>query len=167
MPAQGVLPSHSGERTPQPDMEIILDLGARPLLVPTKDLGQAYEWETFAHLWNSNDLRGAHDWLNGHWSALIDKRVAGEADPEARFLQALGFATIALCFTQENNQEGALLMLDDALIGLAPYRPAYLGVHVDPIVATLQELRPVIAALAPDGECPLWPFVYCRFEFRR
>lgn len=148
-------------------MEIIRDLGARPLLVPARDLGQAYEWETFAHLWNSNDLRGAHDWLNGHWTALVQKRVTGEADPEARFLQALGFATVALYFTQGNNQEGALLMLDDALIGLAPYRPAYLGVRVDPIVATLEELRPVIAALTPDAEYPVWPFVYCRFEFGR
>lgn len=145
----------------------ILDLGARPLLVPSKDLGHEYDWEAFAHLWNGNDLRAAHDWLNGHWSALIRKRVAGEADPEARFLQALGFATVALYFAQGNNQEGALLMLDDALVGLAPYRPAYLGVRIDPIVATLQELRPVIAALAPDAQCPVWPFVYCKFEFER
>ena len=72
-----------------------------------------------------------------------------------------------LFFTQNQNQEGALLMLDDAAMALGKYRPAYLGIQIEPIYATLQELRPMLVGLAPNADCPMVPFVYPKFEFTR
>lgn len=147
---------------------MLLDLHAGPLIAPgTEPLPGGYEWDEFAALWDSNELQRAHDWLNSRWSRLVETRLAGCADPEARFLQGLAFAALALHFTQCRNQEGALLMLDDAVIALARFRPGFLGVQVDPIIDTLQELRPTIASLAPEAEHPVFPFVYRRFEYRR
>ena len=93
--------------------------------------------------------------------------VLGQKDPEAEFIQGLAFATLALFFTQNHNQEGALLLIDDALIALNKYRPRYLGVEIDPIIATLQDLRPLLVGLASDDACPLYPFVYPKFEYHR
>lgn len=145
---------------------MLKDLNSIPVIVPERDLPQEYNWEELAFLWNSNDFGGVHDWLNERWSKLIQQRLLGHVDPEAQFLQALAFAALALYFTQNRNQEGALLMLDDALIALARYRPGFLGVRVDPIVDTLAELRPLLVGLAPEAECPMQPFVYQKFEFR-
>jgi len=58
-------------------------------------------------------------------------------------------------------------VLDDALVALAKYRPAFLGVKIDPIVGALNELRPLLAGLAPEDDCPLFPFVYPKFAFSR
>ena len=146
----------------------ILDLARGGLLIPGgAALTDALDWEEFAALWDSNDLAAAHDWLNQRWSRRVETRVAGAADPEAKFLQGLAFATLALYFTQTARQDSALLMIDDALLALAPYRPAFLGVRVDPIVASLEDIRPLVASLAPDAENPSFPFVYRRFEHRK
>jgi len=147
---------------------MLLDLNVRPPIEQgTPSIGGGYDWEEFAALWDSNDLQSAHDWLNSRWSRLVETRLAGHADPEARFLQGLAFATLALHFMQCRNQDGALLMLDDAVVALMRFRPCFLGVQVDPIIETLQELRPTIASLAPDAEYPAYPFVYRRLEYRR
>lgn len=147
---------------------LIRDLGLRPAVPVEKTIENpgGYDWQEFAFLWDGNDMARAHDWLNLRWSRLIRDRIAGEQDPEAQFLQGLAFATLALHFTQSANQEGALLVLDDALVLLSKYRPAFLGVEVDPVIATLNELRPLIAGLAPDAECPMQPFVYRKFRYR-
>jgi hypothetical protein len=149
-------------------MSTIVDLARSGLLIPGgAALTDALDWEEFAALWDSNDLAAAHDWLNQRWSRRVETRIAGAADPEAKLLQGLAFATLALYFTQTARQDSALLMLDDALMTLAAYRPAFLGVRVDPIVATLGEMRPLVASLAPDAENPTFPFVYHRFEHRK
>ena len=146
---------------------MLLDLHARPILPPDRQVLSELDWGEVASLWNSNELGALHDWLNERWSRLIRNSVLGQSDPEAELLQALAFATLALFFTQNQNQEGALLMLDDAVMALGKYRPAYRGVQIEPIYATLQELRPVLVGLAPDADCPMWPLVYPRFEFDR
>jgi hypothetical protein len=146
---------------------VIVDLAARPLLPPDRGVLADLDWEPFAALWNANELGAAHDWLNERWSRLIRNSLLGTVDPEAQFLQALAFATLAYFFTQNRNQEGARLVLDDALVALARYRPSFLGVRVDPIVAGLAELQPLLAGLAAEDECPLMPFVYPRFEYSR
>ncbi len=146
---------------------MLLDLHARPILPPDRQVLSELDWGEVATLWNDNQLGALHDWLNQRWSRLIRNSVLGQSDPEAELLQALAFATLALFFTQNQNQEGALLMLDDALIALGKYRPAYLGVRIEPIYATLQELRPMLVRLAPNADCPMWPFVYPKFEFDR
>jgi len=146
---------------------MLLDLSAKPLPAPDRGVLSAVDWSEFAALWNDNELAAAHDWLNERWSRLIRNSLRGAADPEAEFLQGLAFATLALHFTQHRNQEGARLVLDDALVVLGKYRPAFLGVKVDPILATLHELRPLLAGLAPEDECPLYPFVYAKFDFSR
>lgn len=146
---------------------MLFDLHARPVLPPDRRVLSELDWSEVAALWNSNDLGTLHDLLNERWSRLIRNSLLGSADPEAEFLQGLAFATLALYFTQNHNQEGALLLIDDALIALCRYRPRFLGVQVDPIIATLEELRPLVASLPADGECPLFPFVYAKLEYSR
>lgn len=146
---------------------MLLDLQARPILPPERRVLDALDWSEVAALWNCNELGALHDWLNERWSRLIRNSPLGQADPEAEFLQALAFATLALFFTQNRNQEGALLMLDDALLALGRYRPAFLGVRIEPIHAALQELRPLLVGLAPEADCPMFPFVYPKFEYTR
>jgi hypothetical protein len=143
---------------------VIVELASRSVLPPDRGVLADLDWEPFAALWNANDLAAAHDWLNERWSRLIRNSLLGTADPEAEFLQALAFATMALFFTQNRNQEGARIVLDDALVSLAKYRPAFLGVRVDPIVAALSELRPLLAGLAAEDDCPLFPFAYPKLE---
>lgn len=143
---------------------MLLDLHARPFSAPDRQVLSELDWTEVAQLWNSNDLGTLHDWLNQRWSRLIRDSPLGQRDPEAEFLQALAFATLALFFTQNRNQEGALLMLDDALMALGRYRPAYLGIRIEPIYSTLHELRPLLVGLAPDAECPVWPLMLPKFE---
>lgn len=144
-----------------------LDLQARPILPPDRQVLGELDWSEVASLWDANELGELHDWLNQRWSRLIRNSVLGFADPEAEFLQALAFATLALYFTQNHNQEGALMMIDDASLALTKYSPRFMGVEVDPVVATLQELRPVLVGLPPDAACPVWPFVYSKFQYHR
>lgn len=149
-------------------MSAIVDLARSGLLIPgSAPLTDSLDWEAFAALWDANDLPEAHDWLNQRWSRRVETRVGGADDPEAKFLQGLAFATLALHFTQAGRQDSALLMLDDARMTLAAFRPSFLGVRVEPIVGTLDELRPLIASLAPDDENPMFPFVYRKFEYSR
>jgi uncharacterized protein len=143
----------------------ILDLAARDLPSPDRQVLAHLDWKDVAVMWDSNDLGALHDWLNERWSRLIRNSLLGARDPEAEFLQGLAFATLALYFTQNQNQEGALLMIDDAQMALAKYQPRFLGVNVAPILGALQELRPLLAGLAPDADCPLYPFVYPKFEY--
>lgn len=146
---------------------MLLDLQARPMLPPDRQVLCELDWSEVAALWNNNEFGSLHDWLNERWSRLIRNSMLGQADPEAQLLQGLAFATLALFFTQNRNQEGALLMLDDALLALGKYRPTYLGIKVDPIYATLQDLRPMLVGLAPDADCPMYPLVYPKFEYTR
>lgn len=143
---------------------MLVDLHPAFFRPPEAPSSEHFAWHELAFLWNSNDLRAVHDWLNERWSALVRNRVGGHADPEAQFLQALAFAALALHFTQHRNQDGARLMLDDALVALARFRPSYLGLRVDPILDTLAALRPLLVGLASGAECPLVPFTCNRLE---
>lgn len=143
---------------------MLLDLQTRPILPPDRQVLSEIDWTQVAALWNGNELGALHDLLNERWARLIRNSVLGTRDPEAEFLQGLAFATLALFFTQNRNQEGALLLLDDALVVLGKYRPYFLGVQIDPIIGSLQELRPLIASLPAGGENPMFPFVYAKFE---
>ena len=147
-------------------MPTLLDLNPTLPSILVDERPADYDWAEVAHLWNRNAMRGVHDWLNQRWSRLVETRMLGHRDTDAEYLQALAFAALALHFTQNRNQEGALLMLDDALIALTRFRPGLFGVRVDPILETLNELRPLIVSLAPEDECPMQPFVYRRFEFQ-
>ena len=145
---------------------MILDLATpKELPPPDRQVLSQLDWKDVAVMWNSNDLGALHDWLNERWSRLIRNSLLGTRDPEAEFLQGLAFATLALFFTQNQNQDGALLLIDDAQMALAKYRPRFLGVNVEPILGGLQELRPLLVGLAPDADCPLYPFVYPKFEY--
>src|SRR5512134_1896243 len=146
---------------------MLVELHSRPILPPDRQVLGEIDWSEVAALWNANELGELHDWLNQRWSRLIRNSVLGFSDPEAEFLQALAFATLALYFTQNHNQEGALMMVDDAVISLAKYLPRFMGVEVEPIVTTLNELRPKLVGLAPDAACPEWPFLMPKFRFHR
>ncbi|MEW5781825.1 MAG: DUF309 domain-containing protein [Pseudomonadota bacterium] len=143
----------------------ILELAPRELPPPDRQVLSDLDWSEVKAMWDGNQLGQLHDWLNERWSRLIRNSPAGMRDPEAEFLQGLAYATLALFFTQNHNQEGALLMIDDALMALSRYRPRFLGVHIEPILSALQELRPLLVGLAPDDDCPLCPFVYPKFEY--
>lgn len=143
----------------------ILDLAPRDLPPPDRQVLSQLDWSEVAAMWNGNQLGQLHDWLNERWSRLIRNSLLGTKDPEAEFLQGLAFAVLALFFTQNRNQEGALLMIDDAQMALAKYRPRFLGVHIEPILTALQELRPLLVGLPSDADCPLYPFVYPKFEY--
>ena len=119
-----------------------------------------WDWDELAHHWNENEFHEVHDWLNLRWAQLVKDKVGGDKDPDARFLQGLAFAALAIYFTQNGNQEGACLLIDDALMILPQYAPSHLGIRVEPILETLHTLRPVISLLAPDDECPFQPFAY-------
>lgn len=144
---------------------MLLDLHSRPFSQPDRQVLSELDWSEVAAMWDNNQLGQLHDWLNERWSRLIRDSILGQKDPEAEFLQAMAFAVLALFFTQNQNQEGALLMADDALMALNKYRPSYLGVAIDPIVGALEELRPLLCGLAPDDPCPLYPFVYPKFQY--
>jgi hypothetical protein len=146
---------------------MLYDLQSRPIQPPDRQVLGELDWSEVAAMWDANELDDLHDWLNRRWSRLIRNSVLGTDDPEAQFLQALAFATLALYFTQHHNQEGALMMVDDALLTLTKYSPRFMGVEVEPIVATLLDLRPLLVGLAPDAACPVWPFVYAKFQFHR
>lgn len=143
---------------------MLLELHSKPFLPPDRQVLGEIDWREVAALWDANELDTLHNWLNERWSRLIRNSLLGTRDPEAEFLQALAFATLALFFTQNQNQQGALLMLDDALLALGKYRPRFLGVDIDPIVGALGDLRPLLVGLANDAACPLWPFVYPKFS---
>ncbi|HLY96389.1 MAG: hypothetical protein ACM3W8_05220 [Sideroxydans sp.] len=119
-----------------------------------------WDWDELAHHWNENEFQAVHDWLNQRWATLVRDRVGGDKDPDARFLQGLAFAALALFFTQNGNQESAAIFIDDALMILPQYTPSHLGIRVEPVLETLHTLRPAISLLAPDDECPFQPFVY-------
>jgi hypothetical protein len=126
-----------------------------------------YDWEELAELWDGNHFRAVHDWLNWRWGELVKTRVLREYDPDASLLQGLAFAALALHFTQDGNQEGALMMIDDAMVVLAPYVPSHQGVAVEPVLQSLAELRPLLVGLPPDAPCPIQPFVYRKFRLAR
>lgn len=146
---------------------MLLDLQSKPILPPDRTVLSELDWGEVAKLWNNNQLGQLHDWLNERWARLIRNSQLGNKDPEAELLQALAFATLALFFTQNQNQAGALLMLDDAMMALGKYRPSYMGIKIEPIYGTLQDLRPLLVGLAPDAECPMYPFVFPKFEAMR
>lgn len=146
---------------------MLLDLHAQPILPPDRSVISELDWSEVAKLWNNNQLGQLHDWLNERWARLIRNSPLGTKDPEAEMLQALAYAALALFFTQNHNQEGALLMLDDAVLALGKYRPTFMGVKIEPIYGTLLELRPLLVGLAPQAECPVYPFVYAKFEYTK
>ncbi len=126
-----------------------------------------WDWDELEHLWNDNDFGAVHDWLNERWALIAKNSPAGDKDPDARFMQGLAFAALALFFTQDNNQESARIFLDDALMYLPQFTPSHMGIMVEPILETLQTLRPAIALLGPDDACPFQPFVYNKLVFVR
>ena len=143
----------------------VIDLAPLNLPPPDRQLLADIDWSEAAALWNENRLDELHDWLNERWSRLVRNSMLASKDPEAELLQGLAYAALAFYFTQHRNQDGALMLLDDAVMMLAKYRPAFLGVHVDPLVDALSQLRPLLLTLAPTDECPLYPFVLPKFTW--
>lgn len=138
-----------------------------PAPVPrgSMDRTQHFQWGELALLWNGNNFGGAHDWLGARWNHLIQFRPGGHDDPDARFLQGLAFAALAFYFTQNRNQEGALLLLDDARRVLPGFPPDYLGVYLAPILEALNELRPHLVGVECEADCPVEPSMFTRFQF--
>lgn len=126
-----------------------------------------WDWNELDHHWNNNDFGAVHDWLNARWAQIVKSSPVADKDPDARFMQGLAFVALALYFTQSHHQGSARLFLDDALMVLPQYAPSHLGIRVEPLLETLHDLRPAIALLPDDAECPFQPFVYNKLIFDR
>ncbi|GAB1235254.1 DUF309 domain-containing protein [Ferrigenium sp. UT5] len=113
-----------------------------------------WDWGELQHLWNNGDFDEVHDWLNERWATLVRNKQGADKDADARFMQGLAFAAMALHFVQTANQEGARLLLDDALMVLPQFSPTHLGIMVEPVLETLHNLRPKIALLGANDEFP-------------
>jgi hypothetical protein len=138
----------------------------KPEEVPIYVASDPFAWDELSELWNAGDFSKVHDWLGERWSHLIQTRPYGQNDPDARFLQGLAFAALSFHFTQNQNQDGAALLADDAMKALTSFAPAHRGVEVGPILETLGVLRPLLNGLSPEDECPMQPFVFNRFVYR-
>ncbi len=125
-----------------------------------------FAWDELAELWNAGDFAKVHDWLGLRWSHLIQTRPYGQNDPDARFLQGLAFAALSFHFTQNQNQDGAALLADDAVNVLTSFETAHRGVEIAPILETIKVLRPLLNGLSPEDDCPMQPFVFNRFVYR-
>jgi hypothetical protein len=137
-----------------------------PKEVPIFVVSDPFAWDELAELWNAGDFSKVHDWLGQRWSYLIQTRPYGQNDPDARFLQGLAFAALSFHFTQNQNQDGAALLADDAMKVLPSFEPAHRGVEVAPILETLERLRPLLNGLGSEDDCPMQPFVFNRFVYR-
>lgn len=129
------------------------------------DSSQYFQWQELAPLWEDNEFGRAHSWLGARWNHLIQTRPLGLDDPDARFMQGLAFAAMAIYFTRNCNQQGARLVLDDALERLPAYEPVYRGVHVTPITEMLSRLKPMVADLPLEADCPVEPSFFGRLRF--
>lgn len=122
-------------------------------------------WDELALLWNQQDFRAVHDWLNEHWARLVQESASAERDVIAGFLQGLAFAALAFHFAREGNEESAGLFLEDALKVLPQFAPAYAGIRITPIQDALSELHSRMT-LPANGKGLLLrsvPFVPLRF----
>lgn len=131
---------------------------------------QEFSWgelDELEMLWNGNRFGAAHDWLGERWNYLIQSRPDGEGDRDAQFLQALAFAALAFHFTQNQKQDGALLLADDALAILPGFQPMYRGVEIAPVLETVKTLRPMLDGLDAGAECPMRPFVFNKLRYKR
>lgn len=126
-----------------------------------------WDWDELETYWNNNNFRAVHDWLNARWANIVKTSPTGDKDPDARFLQGLAFAALALYFTQHYDQESAKLFIDDALMVLPLYKPAHMGIMVEPVLETLHTLRPAIALLGANDPCPFQPLVYNKLMFEK
>lgn len=126
---------------------------------------EPFAWDELAVLWDAGDFSGVHDWLGLRWNHLIQTRPSGHNDPDARFLQGLAFAALCFHFTQNQKQDGAALLADDAMVALTSFRPAHRGVVVAPILETLSILRPLLNGLDPEDDCPMRPFIFNRLVY--
>lgn len=129
------------------------------------DSSQYFRWQELAPLWDSYNFGAVHDWLGERWNHIIQSSAQGDDDRDALFLQALAFAGLAMHFTRDRNQDGALLLADDALALLPRFLPVYHGMDVAPVIESLKLLRPLLEGIDPEADCPLQPFVCNKLKF--
>lgn len=115
-------------------------------------------WPELAALWDAGDFGAAHDWLGERWNVLIQSRPDGHDDRDARFLQGLAYAVLAFHFTQNANQEGARLMVEDCLQTLSTFGAEWKGMNTAPVIASIKTLQPLLVGLDNEAPCPLQPF---------
>ncbi|MFN3785506.1 MAG: hypothetical protein ACK4RS_01575 [Thiothrix sp.] len=115
-------------------------------------------WPELAALWDAGDFGAAHDWLGERWNVLIQSRPDGHNDRDARFLQGIAYAVLALHFTQHANQEGARLMVEDCLQTLSAFEPEWKGMQTATIIDSIKILQPLLVGLDNEAPCPLKPF---------
>lgn len=98
----------------------------------------------FVLLFNRGEFWESHEVLEGPWRE-------GRSD----FLQGLILLASAWVHVRRGNPRGVAAQLGKAERRLFPYRPAYLGVDVDGLLAHLKRTRALVA-LHPDAPPAAW-----------
>lgn len=129
------------------------------------DSSQYFQWQELAPLWDSWNFGAVHDWLGERWNHIIQSSAHSHEDKDAQFIQGLAFAALAWYFTRDRNQEGALLLADDALAVLPGFLPKYRGMDVAAVIESLKTLRPLLDGLDQQADCPLQPFTCNNLKF--
>lgn len=103
----------------------------------------------FLSLFDRGEFWESHEVLEGPWRQ-------GRSD----FLQGLILVASAWVHVQRGNPRGIAAQIRKAEVRLSPYRPAYLGVDVDGLLAHLQRTLALVARhpdAAPDAWAGLAP----------
>lgn len=108
-------------------------------------------WDELQEMWSRGDFKGAHDWLNEHWSVEVKDLPDGDRQPRARFLQGLAFTALAFHFALEQNRESTGLFVHDGLQVLPSFVPSYAGIQVTPLVDALGELQATLQKPEASG----------------
>ena len=123
-----------GPRRPDPETK-----GGVPDL---HDLPQALH--RFLELFNAREYWESHEVLEGPWRE-------GGSD----FYQGLILYASAFVHAQRGNAHGVVAQLEKAERKLAGYRPFYLGVDVDAVLAHAARCREIVER-RPDEDPPSW-----------
>ena len=96
------------------------------------------DFQEFVDLWNQDEFWNSHEVLEGPWRAS-----------RSPFYKGMILYASALVHAQRGNARGVLAQLEKAEAHLAPYRPFYLGIDVNAMLAHAARCR---RQLGPDPD---------------
>jgi hypothetical protein len=101
-------------------------------------------FEEFVALWNREQFWESHEALEAPWR-----------QSRSVFFKGMILHASALVHAQRGNARGVLAQLRKAEVHLAPYRPFYLGIDVNTVLAHAERCRAVIGP-DPDRASAGW-----------
>lgn len=99
----------------------------------------------FVELFNGGEHWHSHEVLEDPWR-----------EHDSDFLQGLILYASAFVHVRRGNRHGILAQLSKAERKLAPYRPGYLGIHVDDVLGEIRRCRGIVRA-HPIAQPEDWP----------